>query len=70
MLQLESHYNNFKVIAIRCYCNDEKVVASCYNKLRGNRFMQHKKLVAINSTYCNKQVDAITSLLQQITLIF
>ena len=32
--------------------------------------MQHKDLVAINSTYCKKQVDAITSLLQQITLIF
>ena len=32
--------------------------------------MQHKDLVAINSTYCKKQVDTITSLLQQITLIF
>ena len=70
MLQRENHCNNYKVIVIRCYCNDEKVVASHCNKLWGNRFMQHKDLVAINSTYCKKQVDAITSLLQQITLIF
>ena len=58
--------NNYKVVAIRCYCNGKKVVASRCNKLRGNRSTQHKDLVAINSTYCNKQVDAITSLLQQI----
>ena len=32
--------NNYKVVAIRFYCNEEKVVASCCNKLRGNRFMQ------------------------------
>ena len=66
----KNRYNNYKVVAIRCYCKDEKVVASFCNKLRDNRFMQHKDLVAINSTYCKKQVDAITSLLQQITLIF
>ena len=46
----------------------QKVVASRCNKLRGNRFIQQKNLVAINPKYCNEQVDAITSLLQQITL--
>ena len=60
--------NNYKVVAIRCYCNGKKVVASHCNKLRGNRFIQQKNLVAINPKYCNIQVDAITSLLQQITL--
>ena len=60
--------NNYKVVTIRYYCNDEKVVASHCNKLRGNRFVQQKNLDAINPKYCNKQVDAITSLLQQITL--
>ena len=64
MLQRENHCNNYKVIVIRCYCNDEKVVASHYNKLRGNRFIQQKNRVAINPKYCNRQVDAITSLLQ------
>ena len=43
-----------------------KIIASRCDKLRGNRFMQHKDLIAINSTYCNKQVDTLTSLLQQI----
>ena len=55
--------NNYKVVAIRCYYNDKKVVASRCNKLRGNRFVQQKNLVAINPKYCNEQVDAITSLL-------
>ena len=64
----KNHCNNYKVITIRCYCNDEKVVASRCNKLRDNRFIQPKNLVAINPKYCNTQVDAITSLLQQITL--
>ena len=56
-----------KIIAIRCYCNVEKVVASCCNKIRGNRLTQHKDLITINSTYCNKDL-VVTSLLQQITL--
>ena len=60
--------NNYKAVAIRCYCNGKKVVASRCNKLRDNRFIQQKNLVAINPKYCNEQVDAITSLLQQITL--
>ena len=29
-----------------------------------------KNLVAINPKYCNEQVDAITSLLQQITIFY
>ena len=62
----KNHCNNNKVVAIRCYCNIEKVITSRCNKLRGNKSTQHKDLVAKNSTYCNKQVDAITSLLQQI----
>ena len=62
------HCNNYKVVAIRCYCNGKKVVASRCNKLRDNRFIQQKNLVVINPKYCNEQVNAITSLLQQITL--
>ena len=45
--------NNYKVIAIRCYCNDKKVIGNRCNKLRSNRFMQQKNLVAINFRYCN-----------------
>ena len=45
--------NNYKVVAIRCYCNDKKVIGSRCNKLRSNRFMQQKNLVAINFRYCN-----------------
>ena len=59
-----------KIVAIRCYCNDKKVVASHGNKLRGNRFVRQKNLVAINPKYCNEQVDAITFLLQQITIFY
>ena len=40
--------NNYKVFAIRCYCNDKKVVVSCRNKLRGHKFIQQKNLDAIN----------------------
>ena len=57
--QLQSRCNK---VLLQCL----KVVASHCNKLQGNRFKQRKDLVATNSTYCNKQVDAITSLLQQI----
>ena len=39
--------NNYKVVAIRCYCNDKKVVVIRHNKLRGNRFKQQKNHVAI-----------------------
>ena len=39
--------NKYEVIAIGCCCDDKKVVASHRNKLRGNRFIQHKNLVAI-----------------------
>ena len=67
-LQEKMSITTEKIVAIRCYCNGKKVVASRCNKLRGNRFIQQKNLVAINPKYCNKQVDAITSLLQQITL--
>ena len=67
-LNLNSGEEQQKVVAISCYCNDGKVVASRRNKLRDNRFIQQKNIVAINPKYCNKQVDAITSLLQQITL--
>ena len=60
--------NNYKVVAIRCYCNVEKVVASRCNKLQGNMLTQHNDFVVINFTYCNKQINAITSVLQQIIL--
>ena len=40
--------DKYKEIAIRCYYNDKKVVASHCNKLRGNRFIQQKNLVVIN----------------------
>ena len=33
--------NNYKVVAIKCYYNDKKIIASRCNKLRDNRFMQH-----------------------------
>ena len=49
----KNHCNNYKVVAIRCYCNDKKATGSCCNKLRDNRFMQQKNLIAINFTYCN-----------------
>ena len=39
--------NNYKFVAIRCYCNDKKVVAIHHNKVRGNRFIQQKNPVAI-----------------------
>ena len=44
----KNHCNNYKVVAIRCYCNDKQVVASYCNELRGNWFIRQKNLVAIN----------------------
>ena len=35
-----------------------------------NGLYNKKNLVAINPKYCNEQVDAITSLLQQITIFY
>ena len=43
----KNRYNKYEVFAIRCCCEDKKVVASCRNKLRGNKFIQQKNLVAI-----------------------
>ena len=54
--------NNYKVFGIRCYCSDKKVVASRRNKLRGNRFIQQKNLVAVNPKHrkqCNFGVNTV-----------
>ena len=54
--------NNYKVVAIRCYCNDKKVVASGCNKLRGNRFKQQKNHVAIipkHRKLCSSGVNTV-----------
>ena len=48
----------------------QKIVTGRSNKLRGNKFIQQKTLIAINPKHCNEQVDAITSLLQQITIFY
>ena len=40
--------NNYKLFALRTYCNDKKVVASRRNKLRDHRFIQQKNHDAIN----------------------
>ena len=45
---VKNRCNKYKVFAIRCCCNDKKVVASRRNKLRCNRFIQQKNLVAIS----------------------
>ena len=39
--------NKYEVFAIRCCCDDKKVVASRRNKLQGNRFIQPKNLVTV-----------------------
>ena len=55
--------NHYKIIAIRCYCNDKNVVASRRNKLRGSRFIQPKNLVAINPKqrkFCNSGVNTVS----------
>ena len=39
--------NKYEVFAIRCCCDEKKVVASRRNKLRGNWFIQQKNIVAI-----------------------
>ena len=55
--------NNYKVVAIRSYCNDKKVVTSRRNKFRGNRFIQPKNLVAIcpkHRKLCSSGVNTIS----------
>ena len=60
---------NYKVVAIRCYCNDKKLVATRCNKLRGNRFIQQKNLVGINPKHiklCSQGVTTVPKTMQAI----
>ena len=61
-LQEKRYITTEKIVVIKCYCNNKEVVASRCNKLRSNRFVQQKNLVAIIPKFCNEQVDAVTSL--------
>ena len=54
--------NKYDVFAIRCCCDDKNVVASRRNKLRGNRFIQQKNLVAIipkHRKLCSMEVKTV-----------
>ena len=75
-LQEKRSITTEKIVAITTKSLQLGVIATKFffeshcNKLRGNRFIQQKNLVVINPKHCNEQVDAITSLLQQITIFY